>query len=60
MSPKLKLAQVNSDECCLTVYRGVRRYTVHLTNEETQELSNKLQSFAKAQQGLPWYIYKRS
>lgn len=50
------LYQLLDGNISLTLYRGQKRYTEILTAEQAMELSNKLQSFVKAQQVEPYYL----
>lgn len=56
----LKLRQPDPDTVTLTVFRGRNGYTVKLTLDQAQLLSNKLQSFAKSRQLIPFYLKESS
>ena len=59
MNNLVKLLQHPDGDVSLTVFRGRMRYTERLTADEAMELSNKLQSFVKAQQDAPFYLLRK-
>jgi len=54
-----RIVQHEDTSISLTVFRGGKRYTVNLTSDEAMALSNKLQSFCKAQQNQPFYLLRK-
>lgn len=59
MTNLMKLLQHSNGDISVTVFKGSKRYTQRLTSDEAMELSNKLQSFAKAQQDQPFYLLRK-
>lgn len=55
----MKLVQHRNGDVSVTIFRGRMRYTERLTPDEAMTLSNKLQSFAKAQQDEPFYLLRK-
>lgn len=59
MNNLCRLVKHPNGDVSLTVFRNYKRYTNRLTADEAMELSNKLQSFAKAQQDAPFYLLRK-
>jgi hypothetical protein len=59
MNNILKLVQHTDATISITIFRGRMRYTERLSPDEAMELSNRLQSFVKAQHTEPFYLLRK-